>query len=83
MYTITVTQKGQVVIPSKIRKKLHIKKGTKLFVNEEQNKIIMTPADTSYISRMKGMIKCDESVSEFILRERAEDFARMEKKWKK
>ena len=83
MYTITVTQKGQVVIPSKIRKKLNIKKGTRLFVSEEENRITMTPLDTDYISRMKGSVKSDESVSDFILRERAEDFARMEKKWKK
>ena len=32
MTTTTVTTKGQIVIPSKIRKRLHIKKGTSLFI---------------------------------------------------
>lgn len=83
MYTITVTQKGQVVIPSKIRKKLNIKKGTKLIVSEDAHRITMTPMHTDYISSMRGFLKSKESVSEFLLRERAEDNAMMEKKWKK
>lgn len=39
MYKITVTQKGQVVIPAEIRKKLNIKKGNKLLIKEEGNNI--------------------------------------------
>jgi AbrB family looped-hinge helix DNA binding protein len=83
MYTITVTQKGQVVIPAKLRLKLHIKKGTKLLVKESDNGILMTPADYGYISRMRGSLKTKGSMTEFLLNERAEDYARMEKKWKK
>ena len=83
MYTITVTQKGQVVIPAGIRKKLKIKKGTKLLVNDRENTILMTPASAGYISKMKGSLKSKESMTEFLLRERAEEFAAMDKKWKK
>ena len=85
MYTITVTQKGQVVIPSKLRKKLNIKKGTKLIVREEDGGIFMAPSGHSYISKMRGMLKSNdgESLSEYLLKERALDTEMMEKKWKK
>ncbi|HRU40111.1 MAG TPA: AbrB/MazE/SpoVT family DNA-binding domain-containing protein [Candidatus Goldiibacteriota bacterium] len=85
MYTITVTQKGQVVIPAKLRKKLNIKKGTKLIVREEDGGIFMAPSGRSYVSKLRGMFKSNdgESATEFLLRERAEDTAMMEKKWKR
>jgi AbrB family looped-hinge helix DNA binding protein len=83
MYTITVTQKGQVVIPAGLRKKLNIKKGTKLLVKEEENGIFMSPAGTDTISKMRGALKSDESMTEFLLRERAAEYAQMDKKWKK
>ncbi|MFH1903587.1 MAG: AbrB/MazE/SpoVT family DNA-binding domain-containing protein, partial [Candidatus Omnitrophota bacterium] len=31
----TVTTKGQIVIPSKIRRRLNIKRGTRLYVEEK------------------------------------------------
>lgn len=34
-----VTTKGQVVIPSKLRRKHHIKKGTKLYVEDNGNDV--------------------------------------------
>jgi len=83
MYTITVTQKGQVVIPAGLRKKLNIKKGTKLLVKEEENGIFMSPADTDNISKMRGALKSDESMTGYLLRERAAEYAQMDKKWKK
>ncbi len=83
MYTITVTQKGQVVIPASIRKKLNIKKGTKLYVNNREETILMTPASSSYISRMKGSLEYKGSMTEYLLKERSEEFEKMEKKWKK
>ena len=40
---ITVGEKGQIVIPRKLREDLRIKKGTKLLVREERNRITMKP----------------------------------------
>ena len=34
MVTTVVTTKGQIVIPSKIRRKYNIKRGTKLYIEE-------------------------------------------------
>ncbi|MBN2754858.1 MAG: AbrB/MazE/SpoVT family DNA-binding domain-containing protein [Candidatus Goldbacteria bacterium] len=83
MYTITVTQKGQIVIPAGLRKKLNIKKGTKLLVKEEDNGIFMSAADADNISKMRGALKSDESMTGYLLRERAAEYAQMDKKWKK
>ncbi|MBD3204042.1 AbrB/MazE/SpoVT family DNA-binding domain-containing protein [Candidatus Woesearchaeota archaeon] len=41
METVKVSSRGQIVIPEKIRKKLNIKKGTKLIMTERGKKIIL------------------------------------------
>lgn len=41
METITISAKGQVVIPSRIRKKFGLTKGTKLTIMEEEGHIKM------------------------------------------
>ncbi len=40
---ITSSEKGQVVIPSKIRKQLQITAGTRLFVRVRDGEIVLTP----------------------------------------
>jgi AbrB family looped-hinge helix DNA binding protein len=81
--TITVTQKGQVVIPAKIRQLLHIKKGTKLMVKQDASGILLTPVEDGYISAMKGALKADESMTEFLLNERFAETTGMDRKWKR
>lgn len=83
MQTITVTQKGQVVIPAKIRELLHIKKGTKLIVKQDERGILMTPVEDVYITAMKGALKADGSMTQFLLNERSAESADMGRKWKK
>ena len=43
MQTVTISAKGQVVIPANIRKKLDLKKGEKLAIVEENGYIKMVP----------------------------------------
>ena len=40
---ITVGEKGQIVIPKKIREELKIIKGTKLIITEDKDKISIKP----------------------------------------
>jgi AbrB family looped-hinge helix DNA binding protein len=57
METIT-TSKGQVVIPSKIRRQLGIKQGTHLQIDIDDNKrIILTPVTREYIHSLRGKYK--------------------------
>lgn len=53
------TSKGQVVIPSKIRKELGIKDGThfQIAVNPDTRQIILTPVTREYIRSLRGKYK--------------------------
>ncbi|MBN2116855.1 MAG: AbrB/MazE/SpoVT family DNA-binding domain-containing protein [Anaerolineales bacterium] len=53
------TSKGQVVIPSKIRKQLGIKDGTylQIDVNTDTRQIILTPVTREYIRSLRGKYK--------------------------
>jgi AbrB family looped-hinge helix DNA binding protein len=53
----SVTVKGQVVIPSKIRHRLGIKKGSKFHVEERDGEIILRPLTKEYFQRMSGILK--------------------------
>ncbi len=53
------TTKGQVVIPSSLRKKFGITEGTRIQieVDEKANKIILTPVTRAYIHSLRGKYK--------------------------
>jgi AbrB family looped-hinge helix DNA binding protein len=54
-----VTAKGQIVIPSRIRRKLGIKEGTRVQVDvdEQAHRIILTPVTSDYIQNLRGKYK--------------------------
>ncbi|HEX9654402.1 MAG TPA: AbrB/MazE/SpoVT family DNA-binding domain-containing protein [bacterium] len=58
METVATT-KGQVVIPSPIRKKFEIKRGTRFHVevNEEEHSIILKPITRDYVNKLRGKFK--------------------------
>jgi AbrB family looped-hinge helix DNA binding protein len=49
-----VTVKGQIVIPSKLRRKFGIK-GTRVYVYERDGEIAIKPITDDYIRNMAGM----------------------------
>ncbi len=57
METSVVTFKGQIVIPVKLRKKVGIKKGTKVFLEEKNGDIIVHPATPEFYDRTFGILK--------------------------
>jgi AbrB family looped-hinge helix DNA binding protein len=54
-----MTVKGQIVIPSKIRRKFGIKEGTRVQVevDEQAHRIILTPVTRDYIQHLRGRYK--------------------------
>jgi AbrB family looped-hinge helix DNA binding protein len=56
METITMSAKGQIVIPLKIRKKFGLKKGEKLFIEVEDKDIKLIPR-TVDITTLVGSVK--------------------------
>jgi AbrB family looped-hinge helix DNA binding protein len=65
-----VTQKGQVVIPMKLRKKLGIREGTPVTFLEEDNRLILQPLTTEYVAKLRGVLKGEPSPLKTLLRER-------------
>ncbi len=50
-----MTVKGQVVIPSKIRRQLGVTEGTRLQVEvEESGRIVLTPITRAYVEGLRG-----------------------------
>jgi AbrB family looped-hinge helix DNA binding protein len=52
-----VTSKGQLVVPSKIRRRYGIKPGTRINFVEEGDRIIFQPVTREYIKSFRGMFK--------------------------
>jgi len=73
MGTTVVTTKGQVVIPSKIRRKHNIKKGTRLYVEERGDEIILKPVTPAYFEKLAGILPTKGKLSKSLLNERAAD----------
>ncbi len=56
MQTITMSAKGQIVIPLKIRKKFRLKQGEKLYIEADDRDIKLTPI-TIDIRTLVGSVK--------------------------
>ena len=71
------TIKGQVVIPSELRKKYNIKKGSRVSIYEgEGNIIIIKPLPDDPIAASKGMLKGKTSIIKALKRDREEEARR-------
>ncbi len=80
MTTTIVTAKGQVVIPSKIRRHLNIKQGTKLCVMESGDDIVLRPLTHEYFENMAGILKTKGKLTRSLFEERAKDKEAEDKK---
>ena len=73
MNTFAVTIKGQIVIPSKIRRKHGIKKGTKICFVDKGDEIVLKPLTKDYFEKMAGFMKTGGKLTKALLEERAKD----------
>lgn len=83
MDTAYVTSKGQLVVPSRLRRKYGIKPGTKICFIERDNEIVFQPVTREYIRSVCGMLKSETSATEELLKGRAKDREREEAKLEK
>jgi len=82
MTTTTITSKGQIVIPSKIRKHLNIKPGMRFVVQEQGRKIIVEQIDKNYFDQFAGILK-GTNATEQLLMELKRERERENKRWLK
>ena len=69
----TVTVKGQIVIPSKLRRKFGIKKGTQVYVYERDGEIAIKPITDDYIRKMAGMAGTKGKLLKALMVEKAKE----------
>lgn len=70
METTTVTVKGQVVIPSKLRRKYGIKNGTKIFFYEKSGEICLVPITPELIKENAGFSKTKGKLLQALIEEK-------------
>ena len=68
-----VTVKGQIVIPSKLRRKFGIKKGTQVYVYERDGEIAIKPITDDYIRSMAGMTRTKGKLLRALMKDKAKD----------
>ncbi len=69
----TVTTKGQLVIPSKLRRKFGIRKGTQVAFIEEDHRIILQPLTPEFIRSLRGSLKGEPSALKLLLEDRKQE----------
>ena len=74
--TVTVSSKGQVTIPSKLRRQLGIRKGERLLVAREENAIRLVP-----IPKLSQLAGVDEEL--FRGRKPSDEIEATRKEWTK
>lgn len=65
-----VNAKGQVVIPSKLRRKHGIKKGTKVSIYERGSEIVMQPLTDDYFRSLMGILGKKGNVLKALMEEK-------------
>ena len=80
LYRSVVSSKGQLVIPSQLRKELGLKAGTGVSIEREGDRIIVVPDSELNWRDMRGSLKGKPSALEFLQEERARERERERKR---
>jgi AbrB family looped-hinge helix DNA binding protein len=65
-----VTSRGLVTIPSTLRRKFAIRKGTRVSVIEDGTRIILQPLTRAYIRGLRGSLKGEPSALKYLFESR-------------
>ena len=80
--TLTISNKGWVVIPAKLRKKYRLHPGAEVVIVDYGGVLAIVPAMGDTIKQGRGMLKGGTSLTKALLEERAADRKREETKIK-
>jgi AbrB family looped-hinge helix DNA binding protein len=56
-YPTVVSSKGRVAIPTELRKKLGLKKGTRATWSEKDGRLVLTPINERRLDQIMGFLK--------------------------
>jgi AbrB family looped-hinge helix DNA binding protein len=79
MSVTQLTQKGQILVPKHLRRKLGLKPGGKVHLDEEGGRLVLTPVPSDPIEAATGFLKGRFSLTADLRREHREE-ARRERK---
>ena len=74
-----LTQKGQILVPKSLRRRLGLKPGGKVHLAEEEGRLVLTPVPPDPIEAATGFLKGKFSLTQDLHREHREE-ARRERK---
>jgi len=66
----TVTTKGQLVIPAKLRRKYAIREGTQVAFLEEENRLVLQPLTAEFVRSLRGSLRTGPSALKILLDDR-------------
>jgi AbrB family looped-hinge helix DNA binding protein len=81
--TLTISNKGWVVIPADLRKKYNLMPGTEVVIVDYGGVLAIVPAMKDPVKQGYGMLKGGPSLTQALLKERAAERKREEAKIKK
>jgi AbrB family looped-hinge helix DNA binding protein len=73
MVVVTSTINGQIVIPAPLRKKFNINKGTRIYVYDEGDRIIVEPIHDDPVISGKGILKTRGKVLKSLIADRKKE----------
>lgn len=73
METSIITVKGQMVVPARIRRKLKIKKGTRVVIIEQEDGFQVKPLDRKYFEHFAGILPTKGKATKALLEERRKE----------
>ena len=68
-----VTVKGQVVIPSKLRRKFGIKRGTQVYLYERGGEIVIKPVTDEYLRSLAGITGTKGKLLKALMEDKAKE----------
>jgi AbrB family looped-hinge helix DNA binding protein len=71
-----ITQKGQILVPKHLRRKLALKPGGKVHLAEEEGRLVLTPVPPDPIQAATGFLKGRFSLTQDLRREHREEACR-------
>ena len=80
MTTLTISNKGWVVIPAELRKKYHLTPGTEVVIVDYGGVLSIVPAYKDPIKRGRGLLKDLPGLANDLLIERAKEREREDSK---
>lgn len=73
METSTLTSKGQLLIPKRIRNRYGIKAGVKVILEETDKGVLITPMNKQYFQSFAGILKKNGNLKEEMKKIKAEE----------